>query len=581
VAARVTARASERRSLLAAVVAAALFAVLLGAWFASGWSDVRARQRELRAEPTREVERQTAALAHDLRGELQRLIQRELARPYYHYGNLFHDPKAGTTTSVTPSPLAARSDDSLVLGYFAIDPRGKVSTPTINDEVPELSDARNLVAQRAFRDEVGRSLARVLTGRDATQVARVDPPKQQAREVIQVDNNTYIQNQALNANSIYQQQNPQIAQKLAPQPVAVPSDAPAVPIVQSAFEWQTHAYAGAPALVAVRKVETPDGTLVQGFVVDRAALTSWLAGRAGAAVAELRTGDEDAAAEIAPNWHLAVTANPQALVEAGREAGVIARDFLIRFIGVGLVAALAFAFIVALVVRAERMARERSQFAAAAAHELRTPLAGLQLYGEMLAEGLGDPAKLGDYARRMSEEASRLGRVVSNVLGFSQLERGNLTLAVESRDLAAALAAIAERAQPALDRAGAALAFEVAPELRARFDPDALARIVGNLLDNAEKYSRDAEDRLIELDARAVGGGRVEIAVTDHGAGVAPAARRKLFRAFARGVDADGPAGLGLGLALSRSLAREMGGELAYAPDPRGTRFVVTLATDP
>jgi signal transduction histidine kinase len=231
-----------------------------------------------------------------------------------------------------------------------------------------------------------------------------------------------------------------------------------------------------------------------------------------------------------------------------------------------------------LVLRAERLARERSRFAASAAHELRTPLAGLQLYGDMLADGLGDPAKVPDYARRMSEEAARLGRVVSNVLGFSQLERGNLSVEARPGNLGAALCELAERAQPALDRAGAVLDLDVPPELPARFDRDALARIVGNLLDNAEKYGRGAEDRTIRLAARDAGD-RVEVVVTDHGPGVTPAARGKLFRAFSRGVSADGPAGLGLGLALSQSLARAMGGDLEHRPGAeRGATFVLRLA---
>ena len=184
-----------------------------------------------------------------------------------------------------------------------------------------------------------------------------------------------------------------------------------------------------------------------------------------------------------------------------------------------MVAALAAGLVVLLVIRAEQLARERSQFAAAAAHELRTPLAGLQLYGDMLADGLGDPAKLRDYARRMSEEASRLGRVVSNVLGFSQLERGNLSVDAAARRARRRAAASSPSArEPALDRAGAALALDVAPDLRARFDRDALARIVGNLLDNAEKYGRGAADRTITLSARDVGDG-VEVVIADRGPG--------------------------------------------------------------
>ena len=248
-----------------------------------------------------------------------------------------------------------------------------------------------------------------------------------------------------------------------------------------------------------------------------------------------------------------------------------------RFVLVGVLASALGVLVVMLVARAERLARERSQFAAAAAHELRTPLAGLQLYGDMLADGLGDPGKQADYARRMSEEAARLGRVVSNVLGFSQLERGNLHVAARPGSLAEALRELVQRAEPALDRAGCALAVEVEPELTASFDPDALARIIGNLLDNAEKYGRGATDRTIALTARRSESG-VEIVVADRGPGVAQAARQRLFRPFARGVDADGPAGLGLGLALSQSLAKAMNGELTYRQGVGGgAAFVLRL----
>jgi len=264
------------------------------------------------------------------------------------------------------------------------------------------------------------------------------------------------------------------------------------------------------------------------------------------------------------------------LSQAADNADAIARTFLIRFIGVGSIAALAATLVLLLVMGAEKLARERSQFAAAAAHELRTPLTGLQLYGDMLADGLGDPGKMRDYARRMSEDASRLGRVVSNMLGFSQLERGNLSVDAQVGPLGRVLCELAERAQPALDRAGAALELDVTPDLRARFDRDALARIVGNLLDNAEKYARNAETRTIRL-AALHRGDVVEVTVEDRGPGIKD--KTKLFRAFSRGVNSsDGPAGLGLGLALSMSLARAMGGELTYKPrDGGGATFVLRL----
>jgi len=618
------------RTLYAAGLLVGALAVLLVAWFLSGWADVRAQQREVRAAPVRAADAKAVELARELRAELARLVTRETERPYFHYQNLFHDPRTGASYAVAPSPLANGPEDPLVLGYFQREPSGTLTTPTINDDVPHLSEPKRLAEHQRFRDEVIRGFASALeTHEPAVVVAEAAPvkprPRQappqarapnvaaqqvieepvQQKQVVQLDPQSYAQNAA--PSQIYWDNylgNPAPQQRAAPnteQAAAPPSSPPrqrranppqvrAVPqaaqapmpkpvtITISPLEWRTYDYAGAPALVAVRHVETPDGQLAQGFVIDRTTLTTWLASRAGDAVARLATGDGDGAAAIAPGWHLAVEPNPRALGAAAGAASLVARGFVLRFVIVGVIALLAAAFVVMLVARAERLARERSQFAAAAAHELRTPLAGLQLYGDMLADGLGDPGKLRDYARRMSEEASRLGRVVSNVLGFSQLERGNLSVDAKPGPLADALRELAERAQPALDRAGAVLALDVAPDLRARFDRDALARIVGNLLDNAEKYGRDARDRTIDLAAHVVGDA-VEVVVSDHGPGVTAQARAKLFRPFTRGVSSDGPAGLGLGLALSRSLAQAMGGELDYRVRPGGgAAFVLRLA---
>jgi len=604
-------RRAASRAAVAAGLLTGLIGALLVAWFVSGWADVRGRQRMIREAPGHAADQRGAELAHELRGELGAVISREVERPYFHYQNLFHDPRASAGPSVTPSPLASRPEEPLVLGYFQLDARGHATTPAINDELPELSDAAHLADHRRFRDEVARSLAGPLAAplvassagplvasippvpsapRAPKPVPRQVPAPQVAQQqvlepqVVKIDPDTYTQNNF--SNSVYRKQRgepaPAPPRPRAPARPRVPVPAPAPPpapspiaITVSPLEWRTLRFAGQPALVAVRQVETPDGRLAQGFVVDRAALTSWLASHAGDAVAELRTGD-DGSTEVAPGWHLEVEANPLAQLAAASDASAVARGFVVRFVAVGLIAIIAALLVILLVARAERLARERSQFAAAAAHELRTPLAGLQLYGDMLADGLGDPSKLRDYARRMSEEAARLGRVVSNVLGFSQLERGNLSVEARAGALDEALRELAERAQPALDRAGAALALDVAPGLTARFDRDALARIIGNLLDNAEKYGRASGDRTITLAARAAGSA-VEIEVADHGPGIAPPVRARLFQPFARGVSGDGPAGLGLGLALSQSLARAMGGELAHRAAPTGAVFVLTL----
>jgi signal transduction histidine kinase len=588
------------RTLIAALLSAAALAALLIGWFASGWDDVRARQRELEAEPARVAKQTGDEVARDLRLELSRVLGRENARDYFHYGNLYHDPRAVNSWSVTPSPLASGPEDRLIRGHFQIYPNGNVTTPTINDDVPELSEPNNLADNGMFRAAVKDSLAKRLVD-GGTIVAELEDQKLKKKvpaQVKNIDQTTYAQN--ANANQVFFQQQSvsppkqQVAKAAPPEPQrALPrrlptNDAP-IPITISSFEWRTEALSGAPVLLATRHVETPDGRLVQGFVVDKSTLVEWLRARSIETPVELhppadpRAANqiaEASASEIAPGWTVTAAIQPSALEDARSAASKIASSFLFKFVIVGVISALAFVMVVLLVARAEQLARERSQFAAAAAHELRTPLAGLQLYGDMLSDGLGDPKKLADYARRMSEEASRLGRVVSNVLGFSQLERGNLSIDARPNELGTVLCELAERMQPTLDRAGAVLDLDVPPELRATFDRDALTRIVSNLIDNAEKYGREAADRTIALRAAKAKHESldvVEITVTDHGPGVPASARPKLFKPFSRGVTTDGPAGLGLGLALSQSLARAMGGDLEYRGGDQGASFVLRL----
>jgi signal transduction histidine kinase len=405
-------------------------------------------------------------------------------------------------------------------------------------------------------------------------------PQQSATQVIQLDPGVYVQN--ANPNAIYSQQaqvtNQSHGRAAAPSKVVPPvasSTSGPVTITISPLEWRTMAFSGAPTLIAVRHVETPDRSLTQGFVIDRQSLTPWLATRSGDMRAELGR-DDPRGVPVVQQWGLTVQPHAARLATATATANAIATGFLIRFAAVSGLSILAAALVLLLVTRAEKLARERSDFAAAAAHELRTPLAGLQLYGEMLAEGLGDPAKMREYARRMSEDSARLGRVVSNILGFSQLERGTVSVDASTGPLSEVLRELADRARPALERSGARLQFDVPPALRAHFEKDALSRIVSNLLDNAEKYNRRAADRTIWLRA-SDRGDVVEVAVADHGPGIPNAA--KLFRAFSRGVNsADAPAGLGLGLALSRSLARAMGGDLSYrARDGGGSTFILRM----
>ena len=197
----------------------------------------------------------------------------------------------------------------------------------------------------------------------------------------------------------------------------------------------------------------------------------------------------------------------------------------------------------------------------------------------MLAEGLGDPDQSRNHASRIVPEVRRLGRVVSSMLDLSRLERGSPLAQPTAGDLAEATIECVDRLRPAMEQAGLDVDLSIAPVLpTAWFDPDALCQIVDNLLDNAEKHTRTGEDRTARI---SVDGDdeSLRVTVSDNGPGIPRRVQRDLFRPFAR--HADGVAGLGLGLAVARSLARAQDGELEFVDDPQGATFVLTLPVAP
>jgi signal transduction histidine kinase len=121
---------------------------------------------------------------------------------------------------------------------------------------------------------------------------------------------------------------------------------------------------------------------------------------------------------------------------------------------------------------------------------------------------------------------------------------------------------------------------EADPATALRADPEVVGQVLFNLVDNACKYAAEASDRRIHLAARSVPGA-VAITVRDHGPGVPADRRRSIFRPFERGGDrVHAIPGVGLGLALSRGLAADMGGGLEVANDGApGATFTLTLPT--
>lgn len=581
-----------QRTATALLLTLVAVAVPCGAWFFAGSRGVDRRAgHEIETAQTKAYKK-GVILAERLATQLEVLREAESVRPFYHYQNLYHDPMgASEGDSVSISPLAQGPADSLIEAHFQVDDAGILTLPTLNDEFPELGLHSNQGAQcnllgqlkditffctlesgavplsyRPRDVEPRDSMSANGAGGDA------ENREPAAREVL--DGRAWRQH--LDANAIYAEL--KYGKEGDDRPLGDGVIDDPVEIKIGPFVWYTLPVGDRPGLVALRGLETPAGVWTQGFVISQDTVAHYLESshyparfQPGSRIREESSTGELPFDVSGTPWEIVLDIT-ESLRETQARAATDRSRFLKLFLLGTTAAGLAGLMVVAMLYQSERLAQQRARFAASAAHELRTPLAGLRLYGEMLSEGLGDRTRVRDYARRMAAEAERLGRVVTNVLSFTRLERESVNLSPQPGDLAQAVAEIVQRLRPALE---AKVRSDLAADLPVvRFDRDALAHILQNLLDNAEKYTREIEDREIHVLLRRQEAGReperVLLSVADNGPGISGDLRRKLFRPFARGHHPDSPEGLGLGLVLVRELARGQDADIRYDDAPTG-----------
>jgi signal transduction histidine kinase len=225
-------------------------------------------------------------------------------------------------------------------------------------------------------------------------------------------------------------------------------------------------------------------------------------------------------------------------------------------------------------------AARKTTFVSNVSHELKTPLTTIRMYAELLGEGrVRDPGKQRNYLSTIIGESQRLTRLVNNVLDFSRLEQGHKKYSSDNLALADVVEGVIAAQRPRLEEAGFACELQLAPdtEIQVRADRDALEQVLLNLLDNALKYAAEGRwlgVRLSHNDEQAI------LTVSDHGAGVPPQHRERIFEMFHRvddAITAKQP-GTGLGLSIARRLLRDQGGDLRYEPNkPCGASFVATI----
>ncbi len=230
---------------------------------------------------------------------------------------------------------------------------------------------------------------------------------------------------------------------------------------------------------------------------------------------------------------------------------------------------------------ANRAARGKSEFLATMSHELRTPLNAVIGFADLIVgdEVPSDAQRYRDYAADIARAGHHLLRLIDDLLDTARIEDTQLRLEMADRQIKPIFLEARSIAQARWRGQEFEIAVDVVPDdLVATTDRTRLTQIVLNLLDNAVRVAPPGST--VTIRARAEGD-NVAIDVVDRGAGIPPDRRGTIFEAFGRlepSLIAKRSGGLGIGLSISRSLARLMDGDLSLLESgPNGSRFRLTL----
>ena len=223
-----------------------------------------------------------------------------------------------------------------------------------------------------------------------------------------------------------------------------------------------------------------------------------------------------------------------------------------------------------------RLAELKSSFVSSVSHDLKTPLALIQLFAETLELGrMKNADRMQEYYRIINSEARKLTRLINNLLDFSKSEAGLRRYRCEPVDLTAITRHVLDSLDSQFRHNQFSVVRTLGDPVPVLLDEEAAQQALENLLSNAMKYSPDHREIAVEV-KRVAGYGAVS--VTDHGIGIPGRLQRRIFRKFYR-IQSDagtGPQGTGLGLAIVDHVMRGHGGFVHVDSEPgRGSTFTL------
>jgi signal transduction histidine kinase len=250
-----------------------------------------------------------------------------------------------------------------------------------------------------------------------------------------------------------------------------------------------------------------------------------------------------------------------------------------------LVLAIAYGLLVIFrtVRREMEMAQFKSDLVAHVSHDLKTPISLIRMFAETLEMGrIIDDAKRQEYYRIIAQESERLSHLIDNFLDFSRIDVGKVRYQFQPCEVAPLVVQTLDAFQYQLDRLGFKVDLDIQPDMPdVTLDPHAFRQALGNLLDNAIKYSRDR--KVIRVEAM-VWQEELRCSVADQGIGIDPTQIPRVFEKFYRVArsEAQSPRGSGIGLTVVKHIAEAHGGKVIVESTHReGSTFTLIIPLDP